>query len=48
MALTGLGARYARRIHDGTLVYPDDVPEKRLEETRDSYAELYGTPLEVV
>jgi len=23
------------------------VPEKRLEETRDSYAELYGTPLEV-
>ena len=48
MPVTGLGSRYARRIHDGTLTYPDDIPEKRITETRDSYMELYGTTPEEV
>lgn len=47
MAVTGIGKRYARAIHD-----PDrhmtlaDVPAKHQQDTRDSYIELFSTPLE--
>lgn len=47
MAVTGIGKRYARAIRN-----PDrrmslsDVPEKYQKDTKDSYVELFSTPLE--
>ena len=43
MAVTAIGKVYARRIHDGSMAL-SDVPEKRKQDTKDSYMELYGTP----
>lgn len=43
--ITAMGKKYARRIKDGTITFAD-VPEHRKQETRDSYIELYGVPLE--
>lgn len=45
MAVTGIGKRYARAIHDGRMTLAD-VPAKYQADTKDSYIELFGTPIE--
>lgn len=40
---SALGRVYARRIHDGTITI-HEVPPHRVQDTKDSYMELYGTP----
>lgn len=38
--MSALGKVYARRLHDGAITV-SDIPVKRLEETKEAWAELY-------
>lgn len=40
-----MSLKYARRIKDGTISF-DDVPERRKQNVRSLYLELYGEPIE--
>ena len=45
MAVTNLGKCFARGIHAGTLTLIE-IPDKHLQNTKDSYLELFGVPVE--
>lgn len=45
VAVTGLGKCFARGIRAGTLTLIE-IPDKHLQNTKDSYLELFGVPLE--
>ncbi|HJJ47627.1 MAG TPA: hypothetical protein O0X39_01350 [Methanocorpusculum sp.] len=38
------GKKYAAKVHDGTLAWPEEVPEKRRWETYNAYVELGYKP----
>lgn len=44
MPVTALGLKYAKQVHDGQMLWPDDVPERRRRDTYDSYLEMGYTP----
>lgn len=44
---TTWGRKYAEAIHEGKLVWPEDIPAKRRAETYEAYTEAgYQPPLE--
>lgn len=45
MVVTNLGKCFARGIHAGTLTLIE-IPDKHLQNTKDSYLELFGVPVE--
>ncbi len=41
-----MGKIFARRIHDGIIKWPDDVPARYNDVTKKAYKALYGIELE--
>lgn len=44
MPVTAMGKKWARKVHDNTYSWPDDVPVERRQDCYDSYVALRFEP----